>query len=208
MLSRRLLFMTLAALAYAGVAVPALGQSRPPSAHLRGEIASLQGDVLTLRAAAGETKVTLAPNASIRTVRKATVADLTPGTFIGIATVPQADGTLRAIEVHITPKGEKGPPEGSGPWDLAPKSTMTNAAVAHIESATISGVENRTVTLSYQGTQKQVLVPADIPIVMQGPGDRSLLVPGAHVVLFGQVGPDGFAARSVVVGTNGVNPPM
>jgi hypothetical protein len=206
--ARRFALVALIGAGTVAATIPGFAQTRTPSAHLRGEIVSLQGDVLTVRGTTGETKVTLQPNASVRAVRKATLADITPGTSVGVAAVPQPDGTLKALEVHITPKGERPPPEGSTSWDLAPNSSMTNARVTHVESATVSGVENRTVTLSYDGGQKQIVVPANVPIVTYAPGDRSLLVPAARVVVFGQTGSDGFLGRTIVVGKDGIDPPM
>jgi len=49
----------------------------------------------------GTVTVKLADNATITTVLKATVADIKPGDYIGSGAVPQADGSQKAVEVHI-----------------------------------------------------------------------------------------------------------
>jgi hypothetical protein len=65
--------------------------------------------------------------------------------------------------------------------------TMTNATVA-----TIAGSDQeRRMTLRYKGGEKVVAIPKDTPIVMVEPGDPSMLVPGAHVVVSGVQQNDG-----------------
>src|SRR5438552_146240 len=59
-------------------------------------------------------------------VAKASVDDIKTGDFVGIASVPTAEGGDGALEVVIFPAALKGRGEGSRPWDLKPNSTMTN----------------------------------------------------------------------------------
>ena len=70
-----------------------------------------------------ELKIVLADNAVAVGVVKATLADIKPGSFVGIGAMPQADGTQRALEVLIFPDAMRGTGEGHYPWDLQPKST-------------------------------------------------------------------------------------
>ena len=56
--------------------------------------------------------------------------------------MPQPDGSLNAVEVHIFPESMRGTGEGHYPWDLRPQSTMTNANVEQI----VSAVDGRTLT--------------------------------------------------------------
>ena len=52
-------------------------------------------------------------------------------------------------------------------------------------------------------------VPPDVPVVGLEPTDRGLLTPGAHVILFASKQADGtFAATRILVGKNGLVPPM
>jgi len=53
--------------------------------------------------------------------------------------MPQPDGSLNAVEVHIFPESMRGTGEGHYPWDLRPQSTMTNANVEQIVSASMVG---------------------------------------------------------------------
>jgi hypothetical protein len=54
-----------------------------------------------------------------------------------------------------------------------------------------------------------VVVPENVPVVMVEPADRSLLVPGAHVIVYAAPQPDGtLAAERLTVGKNGFVPPL
>ena len=82
---------------------------------------------------------------------------------------------------------------------------MTNATVA----TAAGGEQQRRMTLPYKGGEKVVAIPKDTPIVMVEPGDSSLLIPGAHVVVSGVQQNDGsFLADRVTVGKDGLIPPM
>jgi hypothetical protein len=57
--------------------------------------------------------------------------------------------------------------------------------------------------------EKVVIVPVTTPIVMVAPADRSLLTPGAHVIVFATKQADGgLAADRITIGVNGFVPPM
>jgi hypothetical protein len=87
----------------------------------------------------------------------------------------------------------------------AARSTTTNATVAQVSG----GSDVHTLTLAYKGGEKIVVVPENVPIVMVEPADRSLLVPGAHVIVYGARQPDGtLAADRLTVGKNGFVPPL
>jgi hypothetical protein len=89
------------------------------------------------------------------------LADIKPGSFVGIAAMPQPDGTQRALEVLIFPEAMRGTGEGHYPWDLQPKSTMTNANVEQV----VTGVDGQTLTVKYKDGEKKIFVPPDVPIV-------------------------------------------
>ena len=59
----------------------------------------------------------------------ATLADVKPGAFIGVAAMPGVNGEQKAMDVHIFPEATRGTGEGFRPYDLAPGSTMTNGNV-------------------------------------------------------------------------------
>jgi hypothetical protein len=199
----------LAALLAAGLTAAASAQSSPP-VHVRGVIVSLDGNVLTVGAPIGAetTKVTLAPNVRVQYIVKASLATIAPGSFVGSAAVPQPDGSLRALEVHIFPPGQT-PGAGSRPYDLTPTSTMTNGSVDTIGATKVDKVNAKTLTLKYEGGEKTITVPPDTPIVTYTPADASALVKGAHVNIIATRNTDGtLTAPSVSVGKDGLVPPM
>jgi hypothetical protein len=193
------------ALALAAAATVAAAQA--PATRIRGQIQSLDGQTLTIKPRAGGelVLVKLADNFGVTGVVPMTIVDIVPGKFVGTASLPQPDGSLKAIEVLIFPDAMRGSGEGHYPWDLAPQSMMTNANVAEVES--VSG--GRSMLLRYKDGEKRVVVPEGAPIVTFVPADRSALVAGAHVLVGAQRQADGtLTAARVTVGLNGLMPPM
>jgi hypothetical protein len=175
--------------------------------RVRGTIASLEGSTLTVKTREGpEAAVALKPGWRVAGVAKVSAEDIKPGDFVGIASLPTAAGGDGAIEVLVFPPSMKGTGEGSYPWDLKPKSTMTNGAVANA----VKDVNGRTLTLSYSGGQeKKISIPDGVPIVTFAPATEADLKPGAAVFVPAQRGDDGaLASGFVAVGMNGVDPPM
>jgi hypothetical protein len=82
---------------------------------------------------------------------------------------------------------------------------MTNATVADA----VKGVDGRTVTVTYHGKEKKIAVPDGTPVVTLAPATQADLKPGAAVFVSGNKDAGGaIAAQQVVVGANGVVPPM
>ena len=175
--------------------------------RVRGTIVGLEGSTLTVKTREGPNAVLIMkPGWKMAGVAKASLEDIKPGDFVGIASLPTSSGGDGAVEVLVFPPAMKGTGEGSYPWDLKPKSTMTNATVTNA----VKGVEGRTLDLSYSGgKEKKISIPAGVPIVTFGPATEADLKPGATVFVPAQRGDDGALATGfVAVGTNGVDPPM
>ncbi len=192
--------------AFLGIAALTPAQAAE-TVRVRGTVVGLEGSTLTVKTREGpDAKLMLKPGWKVAGVAKASLADIKPGDFVGIASLPTASGGAGAVEVLVFPPAMKGTGEGSYPWDLKPKSTMTNATVTNA----VKGVDGRTLDLSYSGgKEKKISVPDGVPIVTFGPATEADLKPGATVFVPAQRGDDGvLAAGFVAVGTNGVNPPM
>ncbi len=188
------------------LALSAVSAQQPP-VRIRGTIEKVDGQILTVKSRDGsELKVKLADNVSVRALVKASLAGLKPGTYVGVSAIPQADGSRRALHVHIFPEAMRGTGEGDQPFDLAPRSTMTNAALAEVVS--VSG--GHTLTLKYKDGEQKILLPADAPIVAYAPGDKSELKPGAKIMIpRATKKEDGtFEAANINVGRDGLTPPM
>lgn len=175
--------------------------------RVRGTIVSLEGSTLTVKTRQGPTEaLALRPGWKAAGVVAASLADIKPGDFVGVASLPRSAGGDGALEVLIFPAAMKGTGEGSYPWDLKPDSTMTNGTVANA----VKEVDGRKLTLSYSGGQEKTISVADgTPIVTLAPATEADLKPGATVFVPAQRGADGaLSAGRVLVGVNGVKPPM
>ena len=128
--------------------------------------------------------------------------DIKPGDKLGVTSMPGADGMPVAVEVHYLPPGV---PEGQGPWDLQPGSTMTNASVAAIVAAT----GKRELTLQFQGKTQKVAVPENAALARAVPGSRSDLAAGEYVFTIAQgVDDQSLSASRVQVSKDGIKPPL
>jgi hypothetical protein len=204
MLGRRLAAFGIVA-AVAATAFTAAAQSTPP-VRVRGAIEAVDGSVLKVKSRDGaDLTIRLADNATVAGVVPATLADVKPGSFVGIASLTK-DGTLMALEVLIFPEAMRGTGEGHYGWDLMPDSMMTNATVAE----TVGEAKGQTLKLKYKDGEKSITVPKEAPIVTFVPADRSELKPGAKIFIGGaQKQPDGtLLAARVNVGKDGMTPPM
>jgi hypothetical protein len=174
--------------------------------RIRGTIESAEHNTLAVKLSDGtESKLVLAPNASILGVVKASMADIKEGTFIGSAAMPQPDGSQRALEVHIFPEEMRGTGEGHRPYAPVPQGTMTNGSTA---GSPVQGIEGSTITIKYKEGEKKIVVKPDTPIVRYVIGSAADLKPGAHFTVLGATKkPDGtYEASRISVGRDGVVP--
>ena len=188
------------------LAVAAPVSAQPSTQRIRGDVASIEGTKLQVRTRTNQfVNVDLADNYAVSAVVRLTPDAIKQGSFVGAASMPQADGTLRALEVLVFPESGRGSGEGHYPWDLRPGSMMTNATVAEV-----IGIDaGRRMTLKYKDGQQTVVVPPDVPIVTFEPGNREMVVPGAHVMFNATIRPDGsLGASRIAVGKDGLVPPM
>ena len=94
--------------------------------------------------------------------------------------------------------------EGHSNWDLQPGSMMTNATVVGVAP----GAKGRTMTLRYKDGEKTIVVPDGVPVVTLKPADRSLLVPGAKVIVTAQNRDGKLVALRITAGRDGFTPLM
>jgi hypothetical protein len=188
------------------LAATAAFAQQPQRIRLRGTVDSVDGSVLSMKSRDGsDVKVKLPDNAAVRDVVKYSLADIKPGNFIGVTGMPQADGTQKAVEIHVFPEAMRGTGEGHYPWDLQPNSTMTNANVEN----EVEGNSGRELTLKYKDGEKKIVVPPETPVVIFAPGDKNELKPGAKIFVIAIKQADGtLEAASVNVGRDGLVPPM
>jgi hypothetical protein len=206
--------------------------------HIRGTVESVGDGFIAVATSTGTVRVQLTQGAQIGTVVPSDREHIADGSFLGITSVTQPDGSERAVEVHVFPESMRGTGEGSYDWDLpgvvgvdskmtkgeAASSRMTNGAVSRMTNGAVSSsrMTNGTLTaqkrglsltLEYKDASKQgsqtIILPSDIPIVVIEPGRPADLRAGAHVFVPAYPNPDGLlTADRVLVGKNGAVPPM
>jgi hypothetical protein len=199
-------------------ATSAFGQSQ----RLAGDIVNVTPTALTVRTATGTTTAKLPAEVRVTARIAADWSAVTQGGYVGTTAVPQPDGTLLAKEVHIFTEAQRGTGEGHYPMQT-PGDTMTNATVSRLSGGTASrdtrtnatvaaagqGAGAHRMTLTYKGGEQTVVVPDGVPIVCSEPGDRSLLVPGAHVVVYAKMDTDGaLLVERISVGKDGFVTPI
>ena len=207
--------MTRRAFGVAGIAVAmaataALAQ-QPQATRIRAMIENVDGNVLMVKARNGDQlKVAMADNARYTAMVKGTLDELKPDTYIGVTSMPQPDGTLKAVAIHIFQPNQRGTGEGHRPWDLTPGSMMTNAAI----ETTVASTDGQAITVKYkQGEKvedKKVLVTPQTVIVRYVPGDKSELKPGVHIIIGAATknAEGSFGAAALNYGRDGIVPPM
>jgi hypothetical protein len=169
-----------AAAAALGLVMASAAVAQPKPMRVRGTIEAVNGSMLTIKTREGtEVKAKLGDKTKVVAVVKASYADIKQGSFIGVTGMPQADGSQKCKEVHIFPEEMRGTGEGHRPWDLEPKSTMTNATVDQM----VTAKDGNTLTLKYKDGEKKIVVGADCPIVTYKPGDKAELKPGAKIFI-------------------------
>ena len=184
----------------------ALAQQSPTPSRVRGTIEGVDGDVLSVKSRSGEdVKLHMTGDMKVVGIIKISLADIKVGSFIGATTVPAADGSQNAIEVHVFAEDMRGTGEGSRPYDLRPNSTMTNATVAE----SVVSNDGHTLLIKYKEGEKKIVVSPDTPVVTYVPADKSDLKAGAKVIAFVKQLPDGmFETNRISVGRDGLTPPM
>src|SRR5205823_1524128 len=160
------------------LAAAPLANAQEPPVRVRGTIDRVEGDIYVVKPRGGnEVKVRLPDNVMVVALTKASLTDIKQGSYVGVSGMPQPDGSQKALEVHIFPEAMRGTGEGHRGWDLQASSTMTNGNVEQ----TVAGTDGQSLTIKYKDGEKKFTVPADTPIVVYVPGERSELKPGASI---------------------------
>jgi len=180
--------------------------AQAPQSNIRGSIVGLEGHTLTVATREGSTvKMILPDGFKPGALKRLSMSEIKPNSFVASVATPQADGTLQASYVQVFPEALRGAGEGHYDWDLGPGTTMTNATVTSIVSATAG----RKLTMVYKGTPIDIVVPETTPIITGIPAELSDLKPGAKVFARGTKNADGsYNAVRVTVGKDGIDPPQ
>ncbi|HMJ41420.1 MAG TPA: hypothetical protein VK522_03955 [Pseudolabrys sp.] len=187
-------------IALAAVALMADSANAQQPARIRGEITKTDGSMMSLKTRDGAMlDVKLADDARVAALVKATLADIKPDTFIGVAGVPEADGSIKAYSIHIFLPAQRGVvADRHGPWDGKPNSTMTNGYVAN----TVTVKDGDTLMVKYKEGEKKVVVTKDTVIAAVAPGNKDELKAGTPIIIMqSDKQPDGTVlAKNLYVG--------
>lgn len=171
--------------------------------RVRGTIVAVEGSTLQVRSREGEAlRLQLPEKLNVTATETARFEDFKPGDFVGTTTRTRADGAMEAIEVHFLPPTAAA---GQLAWDLEPETTMTNANI----SAVVSATGARELVLDLKGVPQKILVPPNAAVARAVPGTLADLQPGESVFAVVQKAADGaLKVLRIQVGRNGVKPPQ
>ena len=173
--------------------------------RLAGTITSVDGHTLTIKTKSGDAKVTLADKGTVLAVEKVKLDGIKQGEFIGAGTMPQADGTHKAVRINIFDEARRGNNEGHRPgWGPGAKGDMTNATV----DTTVAGVNGQELTLKYKGGERKIIVGPETIIQRNVPGSAADLKPGAAVTISAATpkGEGAYETTRINVGRDGYVP--
>ncbi|MFP6757065.1 MAG: hypothetical protein VCC99_02440 [Alphaproteobacteria bacterium] len=181
--------------------------------HIRGELKGLEDGQLTVDTGDGDLTVSLNDDALIFVVDNGSIDDIKRDQFVGITSI-QSGGDWIALEVHIFEESLRGLAAGHYPWDLVEaENMMTNANIGKLVAMgddrhlTVSYVQDGD-TLERKVGSHTIIVPPEATVVNFFAADRSNLINGETVFLIAVDTDDGTIVPAMVIGQNGVEPPM
>ena len=154
----------------------AQAQPAPPISGVLGKIHSFSGSSLDVATPSGVVHVTVKqPLATYKQI-PSDLSHVNAASYVGVASVQQADGTELAKQVIIFPKELRGAAEGSVLLD-APGATihnrMTNGSVSsptvshsRMTNGTVQKGTSSTLVVRYQDGSQTISIPAGVQVVL------------------------------------------
>src|SRR5690349_11850663 len=158
--------------------------------RIRGQVEKADGGVLAVKSRDGTMlNVKIAEDARVSALVKASMADIKNDSFVGIAGMPAADGSIEAFSVHIFLPAQRGVvPDRHGPWDAKPGSTMTNAFV----ESSVAEKNGQVLMVKYKEGEKKVIVTPTTTIAAVAPASKDEIKAGSQIIIFAsEKQPDG-----------------
>jgi hypothetical protein len=148
----------------------------PPLSGVLGKVESFSGSSLEVATASGPVHVTVTqPLATYKQI-PSDLSHVAPTSYVGVASVQQADGTELAKQVIIFPNELRGAAEGSVLTDAPGATThsrMTNGsvskpAVSHsrMTNGSVEKGGGSTLVVRYQDGSQTISVPAGVPVTL------------------------------------------
>jgi hypothetical protein len=154
----------------------AQAQPAPPISGVLGKVQSFSGSSLDVATPSGVVHVTVKqPLATYKQI-PSDLSHVTSSSYVGVASVQQADGSEPAKQVIIFPKELRGAAEGSVLLDAPGATThsrMTNGsasgpATSHsrMTNGTVQKGGNSTLVVRYQDGSQTISIPSGVPVVL------------------------------------------
>jgi hypothetical protein len=145
--------------------------------RVEGTITALSATSLTLSEANGKTEsIDLLPNWTVTVTKIIPVEQIQPGSYVATANKETADGAGTSLEIRVSPPGTNGV-NINRVMDHAAQTVMTNGTV----STVVKSVQGRVLMVNYGTGERQITVPPDVPVVLNTPGDPSMVKVGLAV---------------------------
>ena len=182
---------------------------------VRGTVVSDSANALVLKSDTGDVTVTMVQPFRLYTRVPSDLSRVKEGSFIGVTTVKQPDGSERATEIHIFPEELRGLGEGSrmmAPARPGSSSRMTNgnvstsrmtngtASQSRMSNGSVSRANGSSLVVQYAGGSQSVTVPPNTPVTELKVASRNIAV-GDQVAVLVKKAPDGSLSADKALST-------
>ena len=173
------------------VPIAASAQAASPISGVKGKLEAVTRNSISIQTKSGLAHIEIeSPLTTYRQI-PSDLSHVMPDSFVGVASMKQANGVEVATQIKIFPPELRGAGEGShmmGPNGGAMMhSRMTNGSVSRpmmshsrMTNGTVQKGNGTTLVVHYQDGAKTISVPADVPVTLVAPG-KVTLTPGDTV---------------------------
>ena len=165
---------------------------------VRGTVVSDSANALVLKSDTGDVAVTMVQPFRLYTRVPSDLSHVKEGSFIGVTTVKQPDGSERATEIHIFPEELRGLGEGSRM--MAPPRSGGTASQSRMSNGSVSSAKGSSLVVQYAGGSQAVTVPSNTPVSELRVASRSIAV-GDQVAVLVKKAPDGSLSADKALST-------
>jgi hypothetical protein len=205
----RLAFISLLAMQTTPNTVWAQVKPVPPISGVIGKIQSVTDSSVDVQTGSGVVHVAITQPLTTYKQMLSDLSHVTSTSYVGVASVQQADGTQIAKQILIFPPELRGAAEGSVVTDAAPGSSthsrMTNGSVSRptasqsrMTNGTVQKGSGTTLVIRYQDGALTISVPANVPVSEVKP-EQIALGAGDTVYLTTEKLPNGTLTTSKIL---------
>lgn len=188
------------------------GEDQPD--RIRGEISKIDSSSVVIKDKNGKSvTLNIEDYTSIFSLSKASFTDVDFGVYVGSVSKkldkysPIVRDSLswlhQGYELRVIDESLRGLAVGHTPWDLTSESVMTHGWVDDLEI--------RVLSIKYGPTEEEetdVDISRDVPILKLATGDKNLVKLGAKVFVGAQMVEEKYVAVFIMVGQDGIVPPL